>query len=65
LWGAKVIYLICHELNPSDIEALLVPLGAVDTGSLRYEKVHLGKSTRWANCSMFLSLKAFVLEGQF
>jgi hypothetical protein len=57
-----VIYLICHELNPSDIEALLVPLGAVDTGRLRYEKVHLGKSTRWANCSMSLALRHLYLK---
>jgi hypothetical protein len=33
-----VIYLICNELNPNDIEALLIPLGAVDHASLKYEK---------------------------
>jgi hypothetical protein len=39
LWGAKVIYIITNNLNTTDIEALLVPLGAIDTGSLKNEKV--------------------------
>lgn len=50
LRGAKVIYFICNELNVKDIEALLVPLGLISTGTLKYEKASkaLGyKQSKW------------------
>lgn len=55
LWCAKIVYFVNNELSVNDMEAMLVPLGLFDTGTLKFEKVSraLGdKQRRWQRAVM-------------